>query len=140
MGELLGLPEWLAVSLYLTVALSAWLTYSYWSIRRAHTRLALRRANPDEETFLKLMMTDCSDEAARFVWDQAHFYVKPRLTPHPDDDLLADLKIDEDDLMLDWPREWAERKGFHESNFPDWPQAWPATVRNFAKWLDLAPV
>jgi len=60
------------------------------------------------------------------------------LTPDPDD-LLHDLPIHEDDWSLDWPDDWAERKGFDASNFPDWLDDCPPTVRNYARWLDSAP-
>ena len=87
-----------------------------------------------------MMAQDCSPQVAKFVWEKALFYVEPKFSPHPDDHLFDDLMIDEDDVEMDWTREWAERQGFHESNYPDWPEGWPATVRNFGKWLDMAPV
>ena len=87
-----------------------------------------------------MMGVDCSPDVSQFLWDQTLFYVEPRLTPHPNDHLFEDLKIDDDDVAMDWTREWADRQGFHESNYPDWPENWPTTVRNFGKWLDMAPV
>ena len=140
MGELLGMPEWLAAGIFVVAAAVLWLTFAHWRIGRAHKRVAARRPNPTKQEFLTSMADDCSAEAAQFVWDQSLVYIKPKLTPHPDDDLIMDLKIDDEDLTLDWPREWAEQRGFHETNFPDWPGEWLPTARNYARWLDLAPV
>lgn len=140
MGELLGVPEWVVVTIFVAVGLTLWLMFGFWCIRKAHSRLIKKRPNPTRDDFLRDMGTDCSPKAAEFLWEQALPYVEPRLTPHPDDHLFDDLKIDDDDVSMDWPREWAQRQGFHESNFPDWPDDWPTTVRNFAKWLDMAPV
>lgn len=140
MGELLDIPEWMAVTLFVILGLSIWLGAGYWLIRRAHQRVAARRPNPTRQEFLAMMREDCSVEVAEFLWAQTLSYVEPRLTPHADDLLFADLKIDDDDVSLDWTREWAERQGFDESDYPDWPEEWPVTVRNFGRWLDMAPV
>jgi len=67
-------------------------------------------------------------------------YLEPKLTPHPDDDLNSDLPIADEDWSLDWPIEFAKRNGFHKSNLAEWPENWEPTVRNFGRWLDLAPV
>lgn len=139
MGEMLGIPEWLAVTLWVTFALSVVMLYAHASIRKAHLRVAASRPNLTKQQFLVLMETDCSAEVAIFLWEKALYYVEPRLTPHPDDDLIADLKIDDDDIDMDWTRDWAEQRGFHESNLPDWPKDWPATIRNFGRWLDMGP-
>lgn len=134
------MPEWLAVILWVVLGLAIFMTYGFWSIRQSHLRLAARRPNPTKEQFFELMAPDCSPGVAEFLWGKASYYVEPRLTPHPDDDLINDLKIDDDDIGMDWPRDWAELQGFHESNLPDWPEGWPATVRNFGRWLDMGPV
>jgi len=89
---------------------------------------------------MRMMAADCSPEAAEFLWETTLFYTKPRLTPHPDDDLVRDLPIDDGDWSMDWPREFAERQGFHDSNLPDWPKDWPVTIRNFGRWLSIGPV
>ena len=89
-----------------------------------------------------MMRADVSEEAASFLWQTALPYLdchKPPLTPHPDDDLVRDLPIDADEISMDWPRDWAERGGFHDSNLPDWPKEWPATIRNYGRWLDMGP-
>ncbi|WP_324261897.1 hypothetical protein U4960_01745 [Altererythrobacter sp. H2] len=91
---------------------------------------------------MELMVSDVSEDAARFLWQTTLSCLKfhePSLTPHPDDDLIKDLPIDDDDISMDWPREWAERRGFHESNLPDWPKNWPVTIRNYGRWLDMGP-
>lgn len=138
MGALFGVPEWLAATGFVVAALSIWLGVGFVTIRRAHARVAARRPNPTETEFLDLMAQDCSPEAAHFVWEQALPYVTPRLTPHPDDLLLGDLCIDHDDIDMDWPRAWADRAGIPESALADWPKDWSLTVRNFARWCDLA--
>ncbi|MDN3646796.1 hypothetical protein QWY75_11345 [Pontixanthobacter aestiaquae] len=53
---------------------------------------------------------------------------------------MDDLPIDEDDWGVDWPRIYSEGQGFHESHFPDWPENWLVTIRNYGRWLDMAPV
>ena len=60
------------------------------------------------------------------------------LTPHPDDHLIDDAMIDEDDVSMFWWGDFAHAKGLDEKTWPDWPQDWAFTVRNFARWLQLA--
>ncbi len=138
MGELLGIPEWLAAAGFVVCALTIWLGLGFAMRSRAHARLAARRPNPTEAEFLAMMAPDCSPEAARFVWSQALPYVTPRLKPHPDDHLREDLCIDDDDIDMGWTRDWADQLGISERDLPDWPKEWPLTVRNFARWCDLA--
>ncbi|MFO6446583.1 hypothetical protein ACLBKU_05500 [Erythrobacter sp. NE805] len=138
MGALLGVPEWLALGDFVLGALGLWLGLGAWLLRRAHRRVAARRPNPTEAETLDMMARDTSPEAARFVWTQALRYVEPQLTPHPDDDLIKDLCIDDDDLGMDWPQEWADQRGFSMQALPEWPKDWTPTVRNYARWLDLA--
>lgn len=137
MGELLSIPEWLAVTGFVVACLLLWIGLGFILIRNAHARLAARRTNPTEAEFLAMMAQDCSPEAARFVWQKTLFYVAPRLTPHPDDLLLDDLCIDDGDVTMEWSEVWAKQQGLPESDLPDWPKDWPLTVRNFARWLDL---
>ncbi|MEQ5787997.1 hypothetical protein J3454_08845 [Erythrobacter sp. NFXS35] len=139
MGNLLGLPEWVSVTAFAAFALAIWMGFGFWGIRRAHAEVAARRPNPTEAEFLTMMADDCSPQAAQFLWGQATFYVSPGLTPHPDDDLIKDLRIDDDDIAMDWPRAWAEQRGFAESDQPEWPEDWPVTARNFGRWLDQGP-
>ena len=139
MGELVGIPETAAKMLWVAVALSLVVMYGFGSIRKAHRRLAASRPNLTKQQFIAEMRPDCSPEAAEFLWEKSLYYLEPGLAPHPDDDLINDLKIDDDDLGIDWPRDWAECRSFHESNFPAWPEDWPVTVRNFGRWLDMSP-
>lgn len=138
MGEWLGVPEWLAATGSVIAAVTIWLALGFVMHRHAMRRVAARRPNPTEAEFLAMMAQDCSPEAARFVWQQALVYVAPRLTPHPDDLLLGDLCIDDDDIEMFWVSKWAERLRVPDNALPDWPKDWPLTVRNFARWLDLS--
>ena len=138
MGELLGIPEWLAATGFVVSGLAILVGIGWLNVSRARARVAARRPNPTEAEFLAMMAQDCSTEAARFMWQQTLFYIEPRLTPHPDDLLLDDLSIDDGDVTMDWPQVWAEQQALAESDLPDWPKDWPLTVRNFARWLDLA--
>lgn len=138
MGELFGMSEWVTEVGFAVGFLALLCGYGWLSVWRAHRRVTARRPNPTEAEFLAMMAPDCSPEAALFTWQQALSYVEPRLTPHPDDLLLADLCIDDGDVTMDWPQVWAEQRGFSESEVPDWPTDWPLTVRNFARWLDLS--
>ncbi|MEL7687172.1 hypothetical protein AAG596_06015 [Citromicrobium bathyomarinum] len=139
MDELLGLPEWLAKLLFVAFFLLMLGAYGFYAIGKAHGQLAARRPNPSREEFMQMMAGCCSNEASAFLWAKALEYVRPKLNPHPDDRLGEDLCIDDDDFGMDWPREWAELKEFHESNMPDWPEGWPVTIRNYGRWLDMAP-
>lgn len=139
MGEVFGLPEWLSLAAFGAIGLAIWTAAGNWFLHRAHARVAARRDNPAQAEFLAMMSDDCSPEGAQFMWDQTLPYVRPILTPHPDDHLIDDLRIDDDDLDFDWPRDWAERFGLRESDIPDWPEGWELTIRNFGRWLDLGP-
>ncbi len=139
MGKLLGIAEWLAMAAFVVGGLAIWLGLGFAMLGRAHARVAARRPNPTEAEFIAMMAQDCSHEAARFVWDRTLLYVQPRLTPHPDDLLLDDLCIDDDDIGMDWPQVWANQQHLGKGKLPDWPKDWPLTARNYARWLDLAP-
>jgi hypothetical protein len=138
-GDLLSVSEWVAATGFVAAGLAIWLGFGAWLHRRALKRVAARRPNPTEAEFLAMMAQDCSPEAAQFMWEQALPYIAPRLTPHPDDLLIDDLCIDDDDIDMGWISDWADRKGLAASELPDWPEVWPLTVRNFARWCDLAP-
>lgn len=84
-----------------------------------------------------MMEADVSPEAAAFLWNTTLIYLRPDLTPHPDDNLAIDLPILEEDWILDWPRDFAREQGLVESNLPDWPEGWQPTVRNYGRWLSL---
>lgn len=87
---------------------------------------------------MALLASGVSDDTSDFLWETISYYSQGLgWTPHPEDDLLTELPIDHDDISMDWPRQFAERRGYHESNLADWPEGWPVTVRNFGRWLDL---
>ena len=139
MGALFGIPDWLGVTIWIFAGLSIFWIYGNRSIRRAHERVADHRPNPTRDEFLAAMKGDCPPEVSEFIWEKALSYVEPRLTPHPEDDLTKDLRIDDDDIAMDWPHAWAEQCGFHDSNLPDWPDGWPTTIRNYGRWLEMGP-
>lgn len=136
MGDLLGIPEWLAVSLYIVGGLTVWLAVSSYTHRQAHHRLATKRPNPTRHEFLGIMAEDVDPDIAEWMWDQLQAYYTP-LTPHPDDHLLKDACIDDGDVTMDWLPEFAMAEGLPWKPWPDWPQEWELTVRNFARWLQL---
>ena len=139
MGELFGLPEWLFATLFVVIGLVIVLGHGWRNTKRQIAATLAKRRNPTRAEFLSAMLTDVSLAAAEFLWETARLYLEPRLTPHPDDDLVCDLPIASDDFGMDWPRAFAELQGFHESNFPEWPEDWPITVRNYGRWLDMGP-
>lgn len=134
------MPDWLVPTGLVFGLLGIWFAIGWRNFQRQIARTVARRANLDEREFMALMDVDCSKAAAEFLWRRSAFYLAPRLTPHPDDDLLRDLPIDHDDWSMDWPRDFAREQGFHESNLPDWPEDWPITIRNYGRWLSMGPV
>ena len=137
MGELIGLPEWLAVTLFVLVWLGGWLGLGFVLHRRGRQRLAAKRPGPTREEFIALLANDADADIAAWLWDQALPYYDP-LTPHPDDHLLDDAMIDDDDIAMDWCRDFTEVMVLDEKSFPEWPDGWTLTVRNYARWLQLA--
>ncbi|MDE2435188.1 MAG: hypothetical protein KGM49_02905 [Sphingomonadales bacterium] len=97
-----------------------------------------RRPNPTREEFLAELAPSVSPATAIFLWDTILPYVTPALTPHPDDHLWNDLPIDEDDVTMDWPSDFAKTHGRKLKSWPAWPDGTPVTVRNFGLWLDAA--
>ena len=142
MEGLANIPAWLFAAFFTGALLSVWFGIAWRNTNKQIATTRARRADPTQEQFLSLMCADVSDEAARFLWRTVLPYLEhwsSALAPHPDDNLHTDLPIDPDDIDVDWPRDWAELNGFHESNLPDWPEGWPATVRNYGRWLDMGP-
>ena len=82
------------------------------------------------------MTVDVSRETAVWMWDTVRFYTEPDLTPHPDDDMIGDLMIDDDDIGMDWLPEFAKGRGANWKLWPDWPKGQVASVRQFAQWLE----
>ena len=137
MGELLGLPEWLAATLFVVAWLGGWLGPGFLGHRRGLKRLAAKRPSPTEGEFMAMLADQVDPAIAEWLWHQALPYYTP-LTPHPDDHLIDDAMIDEDDVSMFWWGDFAHAKGLDEKTWPDWPQDWAFTVRNFARWLQLA--
>ena len=134
------MPDWLVTTGLAVGSLGIWLAIGARNSQRRIARTLARRANLDERQFMALMEADCSKDAAEFLWRTSLFYLAPRLTPHPDDDLLRDLPIHHEDWSMHWPQDYAREQGFHESNLPDWPKEWPITIRNYGRWLSMGPV
>lgn len=101
--------------------------------RKAAT-LRARRPNPTRDEFVALLSDDAEAGTAEFLWDELASYWKPGLTPHPDDDFLKDLPIDDEE-----PEYWLERycmaNGYDWKQWPQCAESRPTTVRNFARWL-----
>ena len=138
MGDLSGIPAWLAETLFLIVFFGLIGGWAWRNTSKTINATLAKRPNPTKEQFIGLMQEDVRVETAEFLWETIIVYLEPKLSPHPDDSLAKDLPIDDDDWSMDWPRDFAERHGVHESNLPDWPAEWPVTVRNFGRWLDLS--
>ncbi|MDJ0642020.1 MAG: hypothetical protein QNJ15_04315 [Erythrobacter sp.] len=136
------MPEWLFATLFVGGFIVIVGAVAWRNTKRQLKRLVARRPSPSKDEFLEMMKPDVSREASEFIWDavRSHLdYFDHALTPHPDDDLVDELPIADEEWSMDWPREWAERSGFHESNFHDWPKEWPVTIRNYGRWLDMGP-
>jgi hypothetical protein len=136
LGELIGIPEWLAKTTFVLAVLAICVTSGIVLQRRGWARLAVKRPNPTQDEFLELISDSVSLHTAEWLWNVALPYYGS-LTPHPDDHLAKDAMIDDDDWGMDWPRDFADYSGFSEKSYPDWPPDWPATIRNFGRWLDL---
>lgn len=136
MGHLLGLPEWLVIPLWAIFVLVSLVTIGLVSIRRAHRELAARRPNPAHDEFMALMADDVDRDIAEWVWNQALPYYRPH-SPHPDDHLIKDARIDDDDITMDWFPDFAKQEGLDWKRWPAWPNEQELTVRNFARYLQL---
>lgn len=103
------------------------------SHRKQIAALAGRRDSPSNEEFIVLLAADCEKDVAQFLWNELLDYWRP-LTPHPDDDILADLSID-DDEPNDWLSHFVKLHGLRKQDIQEWPKERAPTVRNFARWL-----
>ena len=119
------------------VVLGGWLGFGFFSHRRGRKRLAAKRPNPTEAEFVAMLADQVDPAIAEWLWRQALSYYDP-LTPHPDDHLLDDAMIDEGDIEQYWWEDFARVSGLDAKTWPDWPHDWAFTVRNFARWLQLA--
>jgi hypothetical protein len=136
LGELVGLPEWLFVTLWVGAGLLMWLALGAYFHRKARRRLAEKRPSPTHEEFVELLRCDVDADIAEWMWGNLQDYYTP-LTPHPDDHLFDDGCIDSDDVSMDWLPAFAEPRGLPSKKWPAWPLEWDPTVRNFARWLQL---
>lgn len=132
------MPGWAWQGVWLISVLAGVSALALRGYNRRLKAIAKRRPNLTRGEFIAQLVPDVSLEAAEFLWKTALDYIEPHATPHPDDHLWQDLPIDPDDIHLDWPRQWAESRGFHESQLPDWPEGTSPTIRNFGRWLDMA--
>lgn len=137
MGELLGIPEWLAMTLWVVGALLIWLALGFFVHRRGRRRLAAKRACISKPEFVVSLAPEVEGRIAEWLWDQADPYYQP-LRPHPDDHLLRDAMIDDGDIGMDWVSDFAKAMNLDEKRFPDWPNGWDLTMRNYARWLQQA--
>ena len=67
MGDLLGMPEWLAIVVWTVIVLATVLAYGNYSIRKTHKLLAKRRPNPTREQFIKLLAPDVDGDVASWA-------------------------------------------------------------------------
>jgi len=102
--------------------------------KRIAVALRARRPNLTREEFVALLADATDTGAAEFLWEELLPYWKPNLTPHPDDDFLKDLLID-DEEPEDWLKRYCDRFGHDWRSWPPWAAEQPTTVRNFARWL-----
>ncbi len=131
------MPDWVFPTGLVVFCLAIWFAIAWRNSARQISATLDRRPNPTWEQFRQMLAGEVSPEASAFIWKTALVYLQPRLTPHPDDSLVCDLPIDDDEWSMDWPRDFAREQGFDERLFPDWPEGWPVTLRNYGKWLDL---
>ncbi len=125
------LAHWLIPATFVVASFGIWLGIAWRNTRMKQARLLARRPKPVKAEFTEQMLRNVSATAVEFLWDTAAFYLEPKFTPHPDDDLVKDLWVDDGDWSMDWPRLFAEQQGFSEKAYPDWPKDWPVTLRNF---------
>jgi len=96
--------------------------------------LRARRPNLTRDEFCALLADTADAGIAEFLWDELAPYWTPGLTPHPDDDFLKDLPIDEEEPD-DWLKAYCDRFGHDWREWLQWDAGHPTTVRNFACWL-----
>lgn len=120
------------VGLYLLFAI-----FAARSNKRQVAAFAATRASPSRDEFVALLADDCEPEVAEFVWaifTEEYSDRGAELTPHPDDNYLADMPIDPDN-QDDWLVDFCSAFALRWRDFGDWPKDMPTTVRNFARWL-----
>jgi hypothetical protein len=68
MGELLGIPEWLAMTSFVLAGLAIWLAFGFVMHRRGMRRLAAKRPNPTRREFLEMMLESVENDTAEWLW------------------------------------------------------------------------
>lgn len=131
--------DWVIAVPFAVIFLIIILVIGWRNTQRQIAQTVARRPNPSREEFLALMAPDVSLIATEFLWENSIEMLSlfKGIGPHPDDDLARDLPMDEEEWSMDWPVVFAERHGFSDKLYPDWPDGWPATIRNYGKWLDM---
>lgn len=130
------MPDWLIPAVGVIAIMGGVILVAIRNTRRMIDTTLARRPNPTRHEFVAMLSDDVRPETAEFLWDSIACLVAPRLTPHPDDHLADDLPIDPDEPAMDWMPEFAERHGVNAMHWPQWPDEWEGTVRNFARWLE----
>ena len=106
--------------------------------RRRQQCLAATRDPTDCETFTALLAERGADPlVARFLWTQIQPYYFAPLTPHPDDRLGSQFRIDPDDISdigVDYAKKFG-RKWRGEWHGPDDP-----TLAEFAIGLEASTI
>jgi hypothetical protein len=96
--------------------------------------LAQRRPSPPRDEFIAMLASDCEADVVELMWDELLVFYRPDMTPHPDDDFLNDLAID-DEESNDWLATFCKRNELREKDISDWSKGAPSTIREFARWL-----
>lgn len=130
------MPDWLISTAVVILFIGGVFLIGTRNTRRMVARTLARRPNPSEAEFVAMLSEDVRPEVAVFLWETMAPYLEPKLTSHPDDDLVGDLPIDPDEPAMDWMPEFAKRHGADWKHWPQWPEHWEGTVRNFARWLE----
>ncbi|MBB4614646.1 hypothetical protein [Novosphingobium taihuense] len=120
-------------------ALVTWFGASYLICKRKWERavslLRDRRANPSRDDFVAMLAPEVGSATALWFWKELQVYYRPRLSPHPDDDLTGDLPIDPDEPD-DWVRDYCRLHGLKVHDLAQWPEALAVTPRNLLGWLE----
>lgn len=119
------------------ICLLAYLVLWIW-VERKRTKdfigLAAQRPSLSEKEFVAALAPDIDPDISKWLRDKIAEYIEPALTPHPEDDIVTDLHIDDDEAE-DWFLEFCHNFGHDADLAQDWPREQAVTVRNFLHWL-----
>ncbi len=119
----------------IVVGVFAWLYFvGERKLARQKAILQARRANPTHDEFLALLETDCEADIADQLWNDLLLFYCPDMTPHPDDDVVQDMPID-DEEPNDWLAHFCKINDMRVKDVSPWPQQQPATIRALARWF-----